>query len=310
MTDAQRVLILGHGAMGSVFETLLADHDLVIWERDPDSGEESCPLETAGRDRQVVLFALPAFPHRELAERLAGQLPEDAVCLSIAKGLDADGRTPAQVFEGVFDDRLAWGMICGPMIARDLQSGRAGFAALASGSERGRKAAGLFARTRLYLDPIEDVHGAAWSVILKNVFVPMVGAADSLEMGDNMRGFLLAEALAELARIVEDRGGRRATAYGPAGLGDLATTATSESSHHRGLGARLAGGEHDRLDEEGEYIRSEGLHAVQRVREFRLLPRGRYPLFDLATDFLDGAVTLREGLDRYLGDRFGRPIGS
>lgn len=304
MDKQKQILILGHGAMGTMFESLLDEHDLAIWERDPETGEENVKLESICRDREIVLFALPAHPHHELAQRLAEALPENAVCLSIAKGVDEEARTPAQVFESVFGDRVHWGMIYGPMIARDLDQGRRGFGVLASKSEQAREAASLFAGTRLCLDTDDDVHGTTWSVILKNVYVPLIGASDELEFGDNMRGFLLAEAVSELAAIAAAKGGQATTAYGPAGMGDLITSATSASSHHRKIGAGLASGDREEIEDEGGYIRSEGVHTVERVREHDVVPRGRYPLFDLAGDFLTDSVDFEAAIEQYLEERF------
>src|SRR3546814_13144540 len=56
----------------------------------------------------------------------------DLVCLSIAKGLDARGCTPAQIFERNFGTRVGWALLYGPMLARELQAGRAGFAMVAT----------------------------------------------------------------------------------------------------------------------------------------------------------------------------------
>ena len=53
----RRILMLGHGAMGHLFEQRLSGHELTIWERDPDNGDE-----------RVV----PAHPHRALAEENHG----------------------------------------------------------------------------------------------------------------------------------------------------------------------------------------------------------------------------------------------
>jgi glycerol-3-phosphate dehydrogenase (NAD(P)+) len=302
----RRILILGYGAMGRMFETLLSRHDLRIWTLDPDSGEESIALEEVCRDREIVLFALPAHPHRELAQRLAAHLEPGAACLSVAKGLDAKGQPPARIFEETFGQQVGWGLICGPMIARDLSEGRKGFAVLVAADPETRHAAALFADTALHLDTDDDVHGAGWAVILKNVFVPLIGGADALELGDNLRGFLLAEAISELSKIVEAMGGRASTARGPAALGDLLTTATSATSHHRGIGADLALGRAGGFGDEGEFVRSEGVHTIERVREFELLPRDRFPLFDLAGDFLMREIELGEGLERYLACRYGR----
>jgi glycerol-3-phosphate dehydrogenase (NAD(P)+) len=303
---ARRVLILGHGAMGQAFETLLAPrHAVAVWDRDPATGAETEPLEQAARDREVVVFALPAHPHDELAGRLAACLQAGATCLSIAKGLDALGRTPAQVFERHFGTRIGWALVYGPMLARELQAGRAGFAMAASThADVGERIKELFEGTPLRLELLDDVHGAAWAAILKNVYVPLVGAADGLGLGDNLRGFLIAEATQELARIVELMGGRRETAYTLAGLGDLVTTATSASSHHRRIGAELAAGRTSGLAASGEYIRSEGVHAAAMVREHAVFAWERFELFALVSAFLHEPARLQQRLGDYLGRRF------
>lgn len=307
MTDnAKRVLILGHGAMGRAMETLLSPrHGIAVWDRDLTTGVETEPLEAAAQGREVVVFALPADPHDELASRLAPCLQDGAVCVSIAKGLDERGRTPAQVFERHFGARIGWALVYGPMLARELQAGRAGFA-MAAGSTPavGEQARALFAGSALRLEGLDDVHGAAWAAILKNVYVPLVGAAEGLGLGDNLRGFLIAEATHELGRIIEWMGGRRETAYTLAGLGDLVTSATSASSHHRHIGAELAAGRSGDLAASGVNIRSEGVHAAAIVREHAVFDWERFELFALVCRFLQEPATLEQRLGEYLARRF------
>jgi len=304
--NTKRVLILGHGAMGRAFEALLSPrHDVAVWDRDLTTGVETEPLEQAIRDREVVVFALPADPHDELAQRLAACVTGDVVCASIAKGLDARGRTPAQIFERNFGTRIGWALVYGPMLARELQAGRAGFAMVASV----RPAVGelilvLFAGTALRLEQLDDVHGAAWAAILKNVYVPLVGAAEGLGLGDNLRGFLIAEATQELGRIAELMGGRRETAYTLAGLGDLVTSATSASSHHRHIGAELAAGRTGELAASGANIRSEGVHTITIVRDQAVFDWERFPLFALVCNFLHEPGHLERQLADYLACRF------
>ncbi|TVS14480.1 MAG: hypothetical protein EA417_15240 [Gammaproteobacteria bacterium] len=236
--------------------------------------------------------------------QLAPCLPEGAVCLSIAKGLDASARTPAQIFEHVLGANHHWGLVCGPMIARELAAGKAGFGVLAAPTATARAAVDLFAGTQLGLVADDDVHGSAWAVVLKNVYVPLVGAADALRLGDNMRGFLFTEAVAELEQIVTAMGGRPASARGLAGLGDLVTSATSESSHHRTIGGEIVSGRSDSVADSGDYIRSEGVHTARALREHALIHPGHYPLFDLACGFLEGALSLNDALGDYIRCRF------
>ena len=305
-----RILILGHGAMGKMFESLLQDSaEVTIWDRDPETDEETAPLESLAPGSNLVILAVPATPHDELAGRLAECLGADTLCLSIAKGLDAEGRNPADILGRHFGEKPdpgpAWAMVYGPMIARDLSRGRAGFA-LAAAFQRSvaERAATLFADGPLHLRPSDDPRGAAWSAILKNIYVPLVGMADKLELGDNMRGFLIAEALEELAAIVEHLGGKPATAYGLAGLGDLVTTATSPKSHHRGIGEAIADGNLESVADTGGNVRSEGVHAVAQLREHGLLDIRDYPLLELVSQLLDDPADAEQRLDTWIRRRF------
>jgi len=302
-----RILILGNGAMGTMFRQLLdGGHEIDTWHIELEASDATA-LETMGRDRDLVIFAVPTQPHYKLARRLADVIDvHKTVCLSIAKGVDEKARTPVEIFTETLGGERHWGMIYGPMIARDLTEGRSGFAVLSGNSERARSIAHVFEPTSLYLDVDDDLVGAAWSVVLKNVFVPLLGAADELEMGDNIRGFLIYEAVHELEEIMVDLGGRPETARGLSGMGDLITSATSRSSHHRSIGADLARGKSDKIAGGGEYIRSEGVHTAQRVREHDKVQQGRYPLFDLACDFLSGPLDLERRLSEYLDRRFAR----
>ena len=304
--NRKQVLILGHGAMGQTFEAMLSPrHDVLVWDRDLQTQEETQPLETAAHGLEVVVFALPTDPHEELAGRLAPHLADDVVCFSIAKGLDARGRSPAQIFERHFGSRVGWALMCGPMLARELRAGQAGFAMVAGARpEAIATIRALFTGTPLHLDALDDPHGAAWASILKNVYVPLVGAAEGLELGDNLRGFLIAEAARELGRIVEHLGGRRDTALSCAGLADLVASATGASSHHRRLGADLACGRMAAHAAFGPNIRSEGLHTVAMVRRHAVFEWERFALFALVCRFLDEPSTLQAALDDYLARRF------
>lgn len=300
------VLILGQGAMGQVFGKLLGGHCRISgWDRDPESGQETRPLEELAPGHELAILAVPTQPHAELADRLSRSMDPGAACVSIAKGLDSDGRTPARILEQCCGTQLRWGTIYGPMIAREIQEGRSGFADFASRDAGLRQEiAALFQGTGLYLRMCSDVHGTAWAAILKNVYVPLIGAADALGLGDNLRGFLMAEILGELAEIVEELGGSSQTPYGLAGLGDLVTTATSPSSHHRSIGEDLVRGEAGQVMATGAHIRTEGIHTVHRVLEHRPFAPDDFPLFRLVVAFLREPEDLARQLDDFLRERF------
>jgi len=308
MADAAHVLMLGHGAMGRAMERLLGPrHEIAVWDRDLETWAETLDLEAAVPAQDFILFALPTNPHGELAARVAAVASPDTICLTIAKGLDDEGRAPHEILHGALAPAQPRGVVYGPMIASDLETGRAGFAMIGTPErEIFDRVSALFDRTALHLEFTDDVTGVSWAVILKNVYVPLIGAADELELGDNVRGFLVCEILRELDEICRGFGGRAGTAYTVAGLGDLVTTATSESSHHRGIGADLAAGRVDRMAGEGVNIRGEGIHALAMIEHHGLLDIDRYPLMALMRSMLDqpeaAAARLRETIEDR-GDR-------
>lgn len=300
-----RVLILGDGAMGQTMAGLLADrHHWTMWARDLDTWEENIPLEEAAGDKDFLLFALPTTPHEELVGRVAPVLHPDCICLTIAKGLDQEGRPPAAVMQRKLDERQSYGVIYGPMIAHTIRNEHLGFARVGIKSPADyQRCKQLFAGSQLRIRHSTDIVGLSWAVILKNAYVPLIAAADALEMGDNVRGYLCTRALAEIDLIVQARGGDAGTAYSEAGLGDLVTTLTSLTSHHRQMGYDLVAGRFDRLQGEGVNIRGEGVHTIAMLEKHNILDLQHYPMLQLMQRFLHQPECIRDGLAELMESR-------
>lgn len=290
-----RVLILGYGEMGHAMEYLLAArHDVRIWNIGTVVRGTHATLEEEVAEAQVVIFCLPVNPHFEIASRIAPRLPQDSLCLTIAKGLDESGRTAVQVFESVFENRHRYGIIYGPMISEELRAGQYGFAdTVLSNAADFEVVHNLFLGSTLVCQQASDMHGRSWSVILKNVYAILFGVADELRLGKNMRGHLMVAAMAELSGIVQSLGGQAHTPYGYAGLGDLITTGTSEDSHHHTLGRKLVRGE-------WSDISGEGVHTLHMVEKFSPFDWRNYPLFSLAHDIVNSPQALHERMEFYL----------
>jgi glycerol-3-phosphate dehydrogenase (NAD(P)+) len=290
-----RVLVLGYGEMGHAMEVLLAGRvHLDIWEKFPAENFRSAVLEEVAPLADLVLFCLPANPHREVVTRLLPLLRTETICLSIAKGLDERGQTAAEVFADVLGERQPYALLYGPMISEELRAGRYGFAELGCKDDTTyRKVKDLFANTRLLIEPSSDITGISWSVILKNVYAMVFGMADELQMGDNVRGYLSVASITELEQIVCTMGGDAGSPWHLAGLGDLVTTATSKDSHHHELGRMLARGE-------SEGIQGEGVHTLEMVRQYGLFREADYPLFELISSIVSSPGDVENRLDIYL----------
>ncbi len=299
----QRVLILGYGEMGHAMEHLLADHhDVRIWDMGRMVVGGNGTLEDEVACASVVIYCLPVVPHYEITRRIAPCLAQGSVCLTIAKGLDESGRTACQIFAQILSTQHDYGVMYGPMISEEIRADRYAFADIVmSNAETYAVAQDMFRGSKLVCQQASDMFGRNWSVVLKNVYAILFGVADELKLGDNMRGHLLVEALAELSGIVRSFGGQAHTPYGYAGLGDLLTTATSEDSHHHMLGRKLVRGE-------WSDISGEGVHTLQMVEKFHLFDTSPYPLFTLAHHLVTTPESLQERLQEYLGQLTNRTI--
>lgn len=254
---------------------LTARHALQFWDIRPVTPHEPVVLEQAAATADCVLFCIPVTPLAEVAARIRPSLQADAISLTVAKGLDEEGRPSSTVLAEVLGESHDYGALYGPMIAEEIIRGLPAYAQVGcSQPEVYTRIEALFEETTLRLQYSKDMQGIAWSSVLKNVYAILFGAADELALGDNVRGYLAVATLREMAAIVTSKGGEASTVQQVAGLGDLVTTATSESSHHHTLGRQLVRGEY-----QGEP--AEGLHTLAMIEQFGLLEPARYPLFAL-----------------------------
>lgn len=299
MTTTVNVLILGYGEMGQAMEYLLKDrHPLDTWEKFPRNNFASANLEESAPAADVALFCLPVNPHREVVQHIAPLLKKTCLCVSIAKGLDETGKTAAQIFAENLPAHQPYALLYGPMISEEIRAGRYAFGQLGCHDVAAfHVMQNCFRNTRLYIDHTFDITGISWSVIVKNVYAMAFGMADELILGDNVRGFLAVAALQELNLIVCTMNGQSGSPYHLAGLGDLITTATSESSHHHELGRRLA-------REEIDDISGEGPHTLRMINQHQLFDTRKYPLFQLINSIVQQPRDVRRKFDDYLKDSY------
>ena len=281
--------------MGHAMAHLLGGkYPLAIYDSQPVAGLPAINVEQQASLADFLLLCVPASPHQDLLTRLAPHLQSHCICLSIAKGLDEQGRTPAQIYERQFNGRQPYCLLYGPMISEEIRADRYAFAELGCPDiSIFHKVRELYQDTRLLISHSYDITGISWSVILKNVYAIAFGIADELKFGDNMRGFIVVTALQELRTIVEQMGGKPEAPLHLAGLGDLITTATSTGSRHHQLGCNLARGE-------TEDVSGEGIHTMAMVEKYRLFDATPYPLYSLIHDVVLKPVNVEQKFRDYL----------
>ncbi len=295
-TSPPAVLLIGYGEMGHALEYLLHERcRLDVWQRHPAAGTPAVALEDAVPECDFVFLCVPAAPIADIAARIRPVLSAHTVTVSIAKGLDDQGRLALQAMQDAYGGSHPHAVLYGPMISEEIRAGHPAYAQLgATDADAAQRLAALFAGSHLHLELTDDLLGISWAAVLKNVYAILFGAADELDLGDNTRGFLASRTMREMESIVSAQGASADATHGLAGLGDLMTTATSAGSHHHELGRLLVRGV-------AESIAGEGVHTVSTIARRDLFDISRYPLIHLAYRMISkpaGAGTL---LRDYLG---------
>lgn len=194
---------------------------------------------------ELVVFAVPAAAMRSSAERVRESLHDNAVVLSVAKGMEpASLLRMTQVLGEVLPDaqgRIA--AMSGPNLAMEIARGLPASSVIAAEDESISIAASemLGARSlRLYRN--RDVVGVELCGALKNIIAVAAGAAEQLGFGDNGKAGIITRGLAEMTRLGIAAGANPLTFAGLAGLGDVIATCYSPLSRNHTLGVELARG--------------------------------------------------------------------
>lgn len=197
--------------------------------------EELAPLGAG----DLLVIAVPSDAIQHALPR-AGTGAAKIVIAS--KGLSREGERTSESAIAAGANPASILILSGPNLAGEIAAGKPAAAVLAARGEGRDEVLQLLARPtfRLYLS--DDPIGVEISGSLKNVLAIAVSGIRSLGYGENAAAALLARGVAEMARLAEACGGRSETAFGLAGVGDLALTASNTGSRNARLGELLASG--------------------------------------------------------------------
>ena len=237
-----KVAIIGAGKIGTAVAHCLSGAEVWLWDKDPSKSTDRATAAEAVLDAAAVFFCVPSWTLREAAFGVRAFAGPRTVMVSISKGLEwQTGASPSHILADIFTPRQPFVFLGGAMLAKEITDDAGGAAVAASRHRRSLELMKeLFSRSDVRLECVGDVDGTIMAGVLKNVYAIGLGMADGLGWGSNKKGWLTAVAAGEMARLLPIFGGKRETALGTAGLGDLLATGFSGHSHHRRVGSELA----------------------------------------------------------------------
>ncbi len=280
-----KAVVVGSGAWGTALAIRLCKngHDVTMWTFEKDLIEE---METTRRNPRLpgavlpeglkisgdygcvrgcklVVMASPSFPARTVAKAVAPYIDEDAVVVSITKGLE-DGthlRMSQVVAQETGKEVVA---LTGPSHAEEVSLDvPTGLLAASQDQVLAEFVQDAFMSDTLRVYTSPDPVGAELGAALKNVIALCAGVSDGLGYGDNTKAMLMTRGLTETARLGIALGAQKETFAGLAGVGDLIVTCTSMHSRNRRAGILIGQGKNaqEAMQEVGAVV--EGYYAAK-----------------------------------------------
>jgi glycerol-3-phosphate dehydrogenase (NAD(P)+) len=309
---SEEVAVLGAGNMGTSLGQVIASngHHVRLWSIEHDVLEEVrdkrlntkylegirlhdgiravWEIDAAVARATLVIVSVPSQVVRAVAHDIAGLIKPGQIVLNVAKGIEADThlRMSELLIAELQEESEGYvGSMGGPAIAVEMARGLPLAVIIAVPDDGAQHATQrILQNEHLKVATTDDVRGLELCSTLKNVYAIALGIADGMGFGTNTKAFLATLALGEMSDIVETLGGRRGTAYGLAGAGDLLTTGFSQHSRNRTMGERLGSG-----DDWQHFLRTNTVEGVGACRALTQLTAGHdlhSPLLGVLHDIL------------------------
>ena len=284
-----KAAVVGSGAWGTALAIRLCKngHDVTMWTYDkewisqmlethrnprlpsavlPDQLAIS-PDYSCVRGCKLVVMASPSFPARSVAKGVTPYLDEDAVVVSVTKGLeDKTHMRMSQVVAEVTGREVV--ALTGPSHAEEVAIDvPTGLLAACRNQKMAEFVQDAFMSDTLRVYTSPDPVGAELGAALKNVIALCAGITDGLGCGDNTKAMLMTRGLTETARLGVSLGAQKDTFAGLAGVGDLIVTCTSMHSRNRRAGILIGQGKDAKtaMEEVGAVV--EGYYAAKAAYE-------------------------------------------
>ena len=284
-----KVSVVGSGAWGTALAIRLHrnGHDVTMWtfetnligemeatRRNPRlpnavlpeglkiSGDYSCV-----RGSKLVVIASPSFPMRSVCRGVAPYIDEDAVVVSVTKGIeDGTCKRMSQIVSEETGKKVV--VLTGPSHAEEVSLDiPTGLLAACEDQALAEFVQDAFMSDTFRIYTSSDPMGAELGAALKNVIALCAGVCDGLGAGDNTKAMLMTRGLTEIARLGVAMGAHKDTFAGLAGVGDLIVTCTSMHSRNRRAGILIGQGKAPQaaMEEVGAVV--EGYYAAKAAYE-------------------------------------------
>ena len=315
------ISVIGAGSWGTALAHLLENngHDVTVWScikeeismlNEFHEQKEKLPgvilsektvftddLQTALKDKDVVVLAVPSPFTRSTSKSMAPFVIEGQKIVNVAKGIEeATSMTLSQIIE----EEIPQAEVCvlsGPSHAEEVGQGIP--TTIVVGTKNKDTAVylqNIFMSDvfRVYIS--SDIIGIELGAALKNVVALAAGIADGYGCGDNAKAALITRGIAEISRLGMAMGGKFETFSGLSGIGDLIVTCASMHSRNRRAGILIGQGKsyQEAMDEVNMVV--EGVYSAKAALKLAEKYEVEMPIIMAVNDILFAGKSLQEAV--------------
>ena len=284
-----KAAVVGSGGWGTALAMCLLrnGHETLLWSHSRQKAEEMektrqnnmLPGVILPEDLQIawepsrvaghslVVIACPSVHIRSVCRQVAPYLAEDAVLVSVTKGIEPGSLLRmSQIVREETHREVA--VLTGPSHAEEVAKNIPTACVAASENQAlAELVQDAFMSDSFRVYTSADVIGSELGGALKNVIALCAGVSDGMGNGDNTKAMLMTRGLTEIARLGVAMGARKETFAGLAGVGDLIVTCTSQHSRNRRAGILMGQGKRPQEAMEAVGAVVEGYYAAKSAWE-------------------------------------------
>ena len=267
----------------------------------------TCKLEDIAGNCDLIFIVVPSASLRSLMKDFGPMLSPAKIVIHGIKGLDLEGidlsnpdytkftKKKVKTMSKVIMEEssvVRVGALSGPNLSKEILAGQPTATVIASPFDEVIKIGQeKLSGNKFYVFGSQDIKGAEFAGVFKNIIALGSGILAGKKMGKNMQAMLITRGLREMIIFGKLLGAKKKAFLGTAGIGDLIATATSELSRNFTFGKRLGEGEKmdkilSSMDEVVEGVRTLQI-AMMLIKKYNPPTPITYVLYKIVFDNLD-----------------------
>lgn len=320
-----KISVIGGGSWGTTLAQALTDngHETLIYDVNPEAVKKinnnihpffdneimgiraTLSLEEAIEFADYILLAVPTKFMRDSLKAINKLAKRKLYFINVSKGIEpATLKRVSEIVEDeIHPDLLgAYAVLTGPSHAEEVIERKLTVLTAASTSAWFRKSVQHLFSNQSYLRVYtsEDLVGCEVGGAIKNAIAIVSGMMTGYGLGENARAALITRGILEIVRVVVYYGGKKETAFGLTGIGDLIVTASSYHSRNFNAGLKIGQGIPVNEVLETSKMVVEGVRAIQAAKDLCTKTGIELPIIEVAYDVIFNNVSVKEAIQLLL----------